>query len=104
MPVDPPTPHVTDQAASSDESAYSPELRRRAEHLTELAAAIERSVVMTLPIDDDSVPTGPAGRLCRALLERNLHQLHRAADDLRSTALHFRTRADELDAAFRAAA
>lgn len=40
-------------------------------------------------------------RLCRAMLERNLHQLHRAADDLRVTAMRFRERADELDAATR---
>lgn len=43
-------------------------------------------------------------RLCEVLLDRNLHQLHRAADDLRITAMRFRTRADELDAASRMAA
>ena len=60
--------------------------------------AIERSLVMTLADDVDTRSTGREGRMCQALLERNLHQLHRAADDLRSTALGFRTRADELDA------
>ena len=71
-----------------------------------MAAAIERSLVMTLTDDDgtDPLPPGADGRLCRVLLERNLHQLHRAADDLRTTAMRFRTRADELDAAFEAAA
>lgn len=59
---------------------------------------------MTLADGTDPTPSGPEGRLCRALLERNLHQLHRAADDLRSTALRFRTRAEELDAAVEPAA
>lgn len=95
---------MTDQASSPDGSAYAPELRRRAGHLIELAAAIERSLVMTLTDGVHPTPSGPEGRLCRALLERNLHQLHRAADDLRSTALRFRTRADELDAAVESAA
>lgn len=95
---------MTDQADSPDGSAYAPELRRRAEHLTELAAAIERSLVMTLADDEEPAETGAEARLCRALLARNLHQLHRAADDLRITAHRFRARADELDAAFEAAA
>ncbi len=94
-----------DQANSPDGSSYAPELRRRADHLVDLAAAIERSLVMTLGDDaNDALPPGADGRLCRVLLERNLHQLHRAADDLRMTALRFRTRADEFDAAFEAAA
>ena len=97
---------MTDQADPPEGSAYAPELRRRAEHLTSLAAAIERSLVMTLADDGgpDPLPPGADGRLCRALLERNLHQLHRAADDLRTTAFRFRTRADELDAGYGAAA
>ncbi len=95
---------MTDQTVSPDGSAYAPELRRRAGHLVELAAAIERSLVMTLADDAELTPSGQEGRLCRALLERNLHQLHRAADDLRSTALRFRTRADVLDAAVESAA
>ena len=44
------------------------------------------------------------GRMCEAMLQRNLHQLHRAADDLRITAMRFRERADEFDAAQRTAA
>ncbi len=59
---------------------------------------------MTLADDAEQTESGPEAQLCRALLARNLHQLHRAADDLRATALRFRTRADELDAAFEAAA
>jgi hypothetical protein len=95
---------VTDQADSPDGSAYASELRRRAEYLIGLAAAIERSLVMTLADGTDPPPSSREAQLCHALLERNLHQLHRAADDLRSTALRFRTRADELDATFETAA
>jgi hypothetical protein len=102
--IGPLTRNVTDQATSPDGSAYSPELRRRSAHLTELAASIERSLVMTLADGPDPVHSDPEGRMCRILLERNLHQLHRAADDLRSTALRFRARADELDAAVEPAA
>ena len=50
-----------------------------------------------------AIAPGRAG-LCQVLLERNLHQLHRAADDLRVTAMRFRERADELEAAVAAAA
>lgn len=94
-------------------SSYSPELRRRAAELSELAGSIERSLVMTLVDRDvaDADETTEAtpwaanrAKLCEAMLRRNLHQLHRAADDLRLTAMRFRERADELDSAFRAAA
>ena len=56
---------------------------------------------MSLAADDTSIGPPPSrrDRLCLAMLERNLHQLHRAADDLRVTAMRFRERADELDAA-----
>lgn len=86
-------------------SSYSPDLRRRAEALGDLARSIERSLVMTLTetIDNASWDTC-RGRLCDEMLRRNLHQLHRAADDLRVTAMRFRERADELDAAVRTAA
>ena len=89
---------MTDQTVPADRSPAATELRRRAGHLVEFAIAIERSLVMTLTDDVDTSPSGREGRMCRALLERNLHQLHRAADDLRATALQLRTRADELDA------
>ncbi|MFW2334330.1 hypothetical protein [Ilumatobacter sp.] len=93
-------------------SSYAPDLRRRADELGELARSIERSLVMTLigpaGASDGEPRDGPIptdrDRLNAAMLERNLHQLHRAADDLRVTAMRFRQRADELDDAARAAA
>jgi hypothetical protein len=63
-------------------------LRQRAAHLNDLAARIESSAVMSL--DTTSA-------LERRLLDRNLHQLHVAADDLRDAAHRCRCRADELD-------
>ncbi|MEO6651611.1 MAG: hypothetical protein ABIP17_03035 [Ilumatobacteraceae bacterium] len=54
-----------------------------------------------MTIVDDALASawrGRRARLCEAMLERNLHQLHRAADDLRATALRLRERADGLDA------
>lgn len=94
-------------AVPSAESSYASDLRRRAGELAELAVSIERSLVMSLvesePDDSPGGPPGPTdlGRLYETMLQRNLHQLHRAADDLRDTALRFRRRADELDAASR---
>jgi len=70
---------------------YSSVLRQRAAHLQELAGRIERLRVMRL----DDAPN----ELARRLLDRNLHQLHLAADDLRDAADRFRRRADELDLA-----
>jgi hypothetical protein len=70
---------------------YSSVLRQRSAHLQDLAARIERSQVMRL----DEAPS----ELARRLLDRNLHQLHVAADDLRRAAERFRRRADELDLA-----
>ena len=76
--------------------------RQRAGHLRELAASIERALVMVLTdaSDTDEWDT-TRGRLCNRMLERNLHQLHQAADDLPTTALRFRQRADQLDLASR---
>lgn len=95
-------------ADPGDGSSYAPDLRRRAAELAELARSIERSIVMTLVERDASAHPPPVlgrrDRLCAAMLDRNLHQLHRAADDLRVTAMRFRERADELDAAFERAA
>lgn len=96
-------------------SSDGPGLRRRADELGELACSIERLLVMTLlepqrtapaSIDATTDRSGPGDRrqLCEALLQRNLHQLHRAADELRVTAMRFRERADELDAAVQATA
>ena len=95
---------MDDHSSPQHQSAYAPELRRRADHLAELARSIEQSLVMSLASTSETSPTDRRTLLCQALLERNLHQLHRAADDLRVTSMRFRTRADELDAAFRVAA
>ncbi|MFP5487180.1 MAG: hypothetical protein ACLGHQ_02590 [Acidimicrobiia bacterium] len=70
---------------------YSSVLRQRSAHLLDLAARVERSLVMQL----DEAPSA----LARRLLDRNLHQLHLAVDDLRDSADRFRRRADELDLA-----
>lgn len=75
---------------------HSSVLRQRAAHLHELASRVERSLVMRL----GAAPSELAGRL----LDRNLHQLHRASDDLRDVADRFRRRADELDLAMMVAA
>lgn len=75
-------------------------LRRRARSLTELAGRIERSLAMSLPEQADAADwTGSRARLCRSMLDRNLHQLHRASDDLRSVAHRLRVTAAELDGA-----
>jgi hypothetical protein len=77
---------------------YASILRQRAECLRELARSIERSLVMTL--DDAATERAwvtPRARLCEALLERNLHQLHEAADGLRDTAYRMHARAGELE-------
>lgn len=81
---------------------YASVLRQRAARLQELAQAIERSLVMAL--DDEpmlaAVPLhSRRARLCEALLARNVHQLHTAADDLRDTAFRFLARAEEFDRA-----
>lgn len=94
---------MTDHPHAPLESTDVPDLRRRADELVELARSIERSLVMTLADGPDRERIDHRTRLCDALLERNLHQLHRAADDLRVTAMRFRTRADELAAARTAA-
>jgi hypothetical protein len=77
---------------------YASVLRQRAADLRHLAAAIERSLVMTLPeAAADATWTSARARLCGSMLERNLHQLHQAADDLRHTACRMQARASELD-------
>lgn len=95
--------HTCDNVTSS----YAPELRRRADHLVRLAADVERALALTLPDIATRRTSGldeRRARLCAQVLETNLHQLHRAADELRQTALAFRRRADELDEALRNAA
>jgi hypothetical protein len=82
-------------------------LRQRAATLRELAGSIERSIVMTLDeMAADACWSSPRARLCEAMLARNLHQLHRAADELRDAAFRMHARASELEhsARLRAAA
>ena len=50
---------------------------------------------------DDDTWRGPRPLLCRSTLQRNQHQLHAAADDLRSRAWQFALEADHLDAVAR---
>jgi len=77
---------------------YASVLRLRAANLRHLAAAIERSVVMTLDeVAGDDTWSSPRARLCETMLARNLQQLHQAADDLRDTAFRMLARAGELD-------
>ena len=77
-------------------------LRQRAAMLRDLAGSIERSIVMTLDeIGDDVTWSTPRTRLCEAMLARNLHQLHRAADDLSDTAFRMHARAGELEQSLR---
>ncbi len=86
-------------------SPHATALRQRAAHLVAVAASIDRTTVCALP--EHAVHAGWNGKsaeLAIAMLERNLHQLHRAADELRTRAHRFRVRADELDAAQRLAA
>lgn len=79
--------------------SHVPELRRRARHLCELAAQIESALVMSLPEHlAPARPADPQRELTDRLVERSLHQLHRAADDLRATAHGFRQRAEALEA------
>lgn len=88
-------------------SSYAPDLRRRADGLVGLAAAIDSALVLALPDVVAGRSIGPdrrRSRLCEHMLDTNLHQLHRAADELRQTALRFRQRADDLDAALGRAA
>lgn len=70
--------------------------------MRDLAGSLERSIVMTLDeLATDACWSSPRARLCEAMLARNLHQLHRAADDLRDTAFRMQARAGELDHALR---
>jgi hypothetical protein len=80
-------------------------LRQRAECLRDLARSIERSLVMSLDeIAGEATWSSPRARLCEAMLARNLHQLHQAADALRDTAFRMHARALELELTRRAAA
>ena len=92
---------------SHDTHPQASVLRQRAATLRDLAGSIERSIVMTLEeLAVDVSWSSPRTRLCEAMLARNLHQLHRAADELRDTAFRMNARAGELEhsARLRAAA
>jgi hypothetical protein len=81
---------------------YASVLRQRAQCLRDLARSIDRSVVMTLDeVAGEATWSSPRARLCEAMLARNLHQLHEAADDLRDTAFRMQVRAEELELARR---
>ena len=78
-------------------------LRQRSATLRDLARSLERSLVTTLDRVADTgawAATAPSRvRLCEAMLARNLHQLHEAAEQLRDTAHRMHTRAAELELA-----
>jgi hypothetical protein len=87
---------------SYDPHPHACVLRQRAATLRQLAGSIERSIVMSLEeLSGDQTWSSPRARLCEAMLARNLHQLHRAADDLRDTAFRLQARAGELDLSLR---
>jgi len=74
-------------------------LRERARRLRQLAHLIEATPAMRLEgLAGDDTWRGARPRLCRDLLERNLAQLHRAADDLRWHAYLLDQRAVAADA------
>jgi hypothetical protein len=97
-----PTPHTHAVESFASGHPDSSALRHRAGQLRRLATSIERSLVMMLVdvSDGDGWDTDRA-RLCDRMLDRNLHQLHQAADDLREAALACCHRADELDGGHR---
>jgi hypothetical protein len=73
-------------------------LRQRAATLRELARTVEGARVMTLEgAAFEAAWVTPRARLCETMLEHNLLQLHRAAEDLREAALRLQARADDLD-------
>lgn len=80
-------------------TARAAQLRRRAHHLRALATAIESTPAMSLDVHaQDDAWCGQRPLLCRALLARSQHQLHAAADDLRSQAYRLDREADDLEA------
>lgn len=95
---------MSDQPAFHQSHPHSNLLRQRAAILRELSVTIERSLVMTLGDAAEESPWSTRrARMCQDMLERNVQQLHQAADDLLETALGLRQRADDLDLAQRAA-
>lgn len=79
---------------------YAAVLRQRAARLQDLARRIDGALVHGLDPEVTPIPSkSTRARLCERMLARNLHQLHRASDDLRETAFRFLARADEFDRA-----
>lgn len=77
-------------------------LRQRAAGLRDLAGSIERATVLRLPELAGEPPWGAErGRLCDAMLQRNIEQLHQAADDLREAAYGMSLRAGAIELAER---
>lgn len=92
-------------STSTGRHPYAAVLRQRAGRLQELARRIDGAVVHLLDPELAPIPDGSArARLCERMLAHNLHQLHRAADELRDTAFRFNARADEFDRSARPAA
>ena len=88
----------THRTTSHARHPHAAVLRQRAARLHDLARRIDGACVMGLDPAAHTIPADTArARLCETLLARNLHQLHRAADDLREVAFGFLARADELD-------
>ncbi len=80
-------------------TSRSTDLRRRADALREFALRIEHLPVLRLDhLAGADTWQGPRAELCRATLAANQHQLHVAADELRSHALRLAREADRLDA------
>lgn len=80
------------------ESARANHLRERAAGLRRLAVEIEALPVLNLDRHaDDDTWRGRRPALCRATLATNQHQLHAAADDLRSQAYRLEQYATDLD-------
>lgn len=78
--------------------ARADQLRRRAGHLRALATAMESTPAMSLDAHaGDATWIGPRPQLCASLLASSQRQVHRAADDLRATALRFELHAEELE-------
>jgi hypothetical protein len=80
-------------------------LRQRAAGLRDLAGSIERATVLRLPeLAGDGAWGAERGRLCDAMLQRNIEQLHQAADDLRDAAYGMSLRAGAIELAGRSLA
>ena len=88
------TPHVSPNASI---------LRHRATALRAFAGTVDQLLVTRIESEELSDHAGPNGSkqwyVRRQLLDHNLHQLHRAADELREVAHQMWQCADDLDLA-----